>query len=72
MPHTLVKNIDFFVAALSQTYVSAMQLDPDGMYSRVGFGVIEKFSEGYVRLVGFDGAISHYDRETTKFQRDKG
>lgn len=50
MPQTLIKNADFFVAALSQTFVSALQLDPDGMYSQVGFGIVEKFSEEYVRL----------------------
>lgn len=50
MPQTLVQNADFWVAALSQTFVSALQLDPDGMYSQVGVGIVEKFSEEYVRL----------------------
>lgn len=72
MPQTLVKNIDFFVAALSQTYVSALQLDPDGMYSQVGIGIVEKFSDDYVRLKRYDGSVSHYDRELTKFQHNKG
>ncbi|OKP99118.1 hypothetical protein [Paenibacillus sp. P46E] len=71
MPQTLVKNVDFFVAALSQTFVSALQLDPDGMYSQVGIGIVEKFAEDYVRLKRFDGSISHYDREITKFQHNK-
>lgn len=71
MPQTLVKNVDFFVAALSQTFVSALQLDPDGMYSQVGTGVIEKFSEEYVRLKRFDGTFSHYARNITKFQHNR-
>ncbi|QSF43699.1 hypothetical protein [Paenibacillus tianjinensis] len=71
MPKTLVKNIDFFVAAMSQTFVSALQLDPDGMYSQVGCGIIEKFSEEYVRVKRFDGSVSHYDREITKFQHNR-
>lgn len=71
MPKTLVKNIDFFVAAMSQTFVSALQLDPDGMYSQVGYGIIEKFSEEYVRVKRFDGSVSHYDRDMTKFQHNR-
>ncbi|WP_150265958.1 hypothetical protein [Paenibacillus tepidiphilus] len=70
MPQTLSKNLDFFVAALSQTYVSALQLDPDGMYAQVGYGIIEKFSESYVRLKKYDGTVSHYDRDITKFQHN--
>ncbi|SET60152.1 hypothetical protein [Paenibacillus sp. NFR01] len=72
MPQTLVKDVEFFVAALSRTFVSALQRDPDGMYSRVGFGVIEKFSEDVVRLKKFDGTVSHYARDITKFQRNLG
>lgn len=72
MPQTLVKNADFWVAALSQTYVSALQLEPDGMYSQVGFGIVEKFTDEYVRLKRFDGSFSHYDRNITKFQHNKG
>ena len=71
MPHTLVKNIDFFVAALSQTYISALQLTPDGMYSEVSKGIVEEFSDQVVRLRRFDGSVSYYDRDTTKFQRNK-
>ncbi|WP_238650273.1 hypothetical protein [Paenibacillus piscarius] len=71
MPQTLAKNIDFFVAALSQTYVSALQLDPDGMYAQVGAGVVEKFSDDYVRLKRYDGTTSHYARDITKFQRNQ-
>ncbi|CAM4243816.1 MULTISPECIES: hypothetical protein [Paenibacillus] len=71
MPKPLVKNIDFFVAAMSQTFVSALQLDPDGMYSQVGYGIIEKFSEDYVRVKRFDGTVSHYDRGITKFQHNR-
>lgn len=70
LPQTLVKNIDFFVAALSQTFISALQLDPDGMYSQVGSGVVEKFSDEYVRLKRFDGSTSHYARDITKFQHN--
>ncbi|WP_249899826.1 hypothetical protein [Paenibacillus sp. PK3_47] len=66
-----MKNIDFFVAALSQTFVSALQLDPDGMYSQVGSGIVEKFSEDYVRIKRFDGTVSHYSRSVTKFQHNK-
>lgn len=72
MPHTLVKNIDFFVAALSQTYISALQLDPDGMYSEVSRGLVEKFTDEYVRLKRYDGSFSYYDRDITMFQRNKG
>ncbi|GGF92200.1 hypothetical protein GCM10010912_41440 [Paenibacillus albidus] len=71
MPHTLVKNVDFFVAALSQTYVSALQLDPEGMYAEVGTGLVQQFSDEYVRLKRFDGSYSHYARDITKFQRNK-
>ena len=72
MPQTLVKNVDFLVAAMSRTFVSALQLDPDGMYARVGFGLVEKYSDDYVRLKRFDGTVSHYDRNITKFQHNKG
>lgn len=71
MPQTLVKNIDFFVAALSQTLVSALQLDPDGMYSQIGCGIVEKFSEEYVCIKRFDGSVSHYARDITKFQHNR-
>ncbi|AIQ42655.1 hypothetical protein R50912_23325 [Paenibacillus sp. FSL R5-0912] len=71
MPQTLVQNADFWVAALSQTFVSALQLDPDGMYSQVGVGIVEKFSEEYVRLKRFDGTVSHYARDITKFQHNQ-
>lgn len=71
MPKTLIENVDFFVAALSQTFVSALQLDPDGMYSQVGIGIVEKFSEEYVRLKRFDGTASHYARDITKFQHNR-
>ncbi|ASA23221.1 hypothetical protein [Paenibacillus donghaensis] len=72
MPQTLVKNVDFLVAAMSRTFVSALQLDPDGMYAQVGVGLVEKYSDEYVRLKRFDGTVSHYDREITKFQHNKG
>lgn len=72
MPQTLVKNVDFLVAAMSRTFVSALQLDPDGMYTQVGIGLVEKYSDEYVRLKRFDGTVSHYDREFTKFQHNKG
>ncbi|WNS44252.1 hypothetical protein [Paenibacillus sp. MMS20-IR301] len=71
MPRTLVDNADFFVAALSQTFVSALQLDPDGMYSQVGVGIVVKFSEDYVRIKRFDGTSSHYARDITKFQHNR-
>ncbi|MEK4238769.1 hypothetical protein [Paenibacillus sp. FSL H7-0714] len=72
MPHTLNKNIDFFIAALSQTYITALQLDPDGMYSDVASGIVEEFSDVQVRLRRYDGSVSHYARDNTKFQRNKG
>lgn len=69
MPQTLVKNIDFYKFALSQTYISALQLDPDGMYSEVASGIVELFSDEQVRLRRYDGSVSHYARDNTKFQR---
>ncbi len=71
MPKTIIHNSDFFVAALSQTFISALQLDPDGMYAQVGIGIIEKFSDESVRLKRFDGSYSHYARDITKFQTNK-
>jgi len=71
MPNTLVKNIDFFIAALSQTYITALQLDPDGNYSEVATGIVEQFSDEQIRLRRQDGSISLYARDNTKFLRNK-
>ncbi|WP_379131754.1 hypothetical protein [Paenibacillus sp. sgz500958] len=71
MPHPLLKNADFLTAALSQSFVSALQLEADGMYSQVGVGRVEQYSEEYVRLKSYDGSVSHFPREGTKFQLKK-
>ncbi|AIQ64825.1 hypothetical protein D3C81_217300 [compost metagenome] len=68
MPYTLMKNVEFFTAALSRKYVFALQLGPDGMYSRVGTGIVEMFSDDLVRLKNFDGTATLYSRNDTKFQ----
>ncbi|CAM2825176.1 hypothetical protein PASE110613_02725 [Paenibacillus sediminis] len=68
MNHTLVKNIDFFVAALSQSVVSAWQEDPAGVYCEIGSGYVEMFSDNYVRIRNQDGTKSHYARDITMFQ----
>ncbi|MFP4978724.1 hypothetical protein ACE6ED_25180 [Paenibacillus sp. CN-4] len=71
MPHKLVDDTDFWVAALSQTFVSAWKLDPDGMYAQIGYGRIEMFSEERVRLRLIDGSFTHLEREATRFEHNK-
>ncbi|MFD1773041.1 hypothetical protein [Paenibacillus rhizophilus] len=68
MPYTIMKNAEFFTAALARKYVFALQIGSDGMYSRVGSGLVEMFSDEYVRLKNFDGSIVLYSRSNTKFQ----
>lgn len=68
MPYTLLKNAEFFTAALTRKYVAALQIGPDGMYSRVGSGLVEMFSDEMVRLKQFDGTFTLYSRKDTKFQ----
>ncbi|AHV98301.1 MULTISPECIES: hypothetical protein [Paenibacillus] len=68
MPYTIMKNAEFFTAALSQKYVFALKIGPDGMYSRVGAGLVQMFSDEYVRLKNFDGSVVLYSRSDTKFQ----
>lgn len=68
MPYPLTHDAEFFVAALTRKFVSALQLEPDGMYSQVGVGLIEQYSEDYVRLKNFDGTVSLFARDITKFQ----
>lgn len=69
MPHTLLQNTDFFIAALSGTFISAWQLDHEGMYAQVGLGRVTKFTDDYIRIVNVDGSVSIYDRAVTKFHR---
>ncbi|KAA9007540.1 hypothetical protein F4V43_03350 [Paenibacillus spiritus] len=69
MPQTLEKNVDFLVAALSQTFITALKLGEDGMYERVGFGRVEKYSGDLVRLRGIDGTVNHFERGAVRFQR---
>jgi hypothetical protein len=67
-PRILQKNIDFFIAALSQTPVTVWQEDPTGVYCEIGSGLIEMFSDTTVRVRNADGSKSHFDRDITMFQ----
>ncbi|AWB44270.1 hypothetical protein DCC85_08605 [Paenibacillus sp. CAA11] len=69
MQNTIIANIEFFAAALSQKVITAWQEDPAGVYCEVGRGIVEKYTETYVRIRNVDtGKKSHYARETTMFQ----
>lgn len=71
MQNTIVANVEFFAAALSQKVISAWQEDPAGIYCEVGRGIVEKYTENYVRIRNVDtGRKSHYVRETTMFQTE--
>ncbi|WP_223066748.1 hypothetical protein [Paenibacillus caui] len=69
MPNTIIANIEFFTAAISQKVISAWQEDPAGVYCEVGRGVVEKYTETYVRIRNVEtGRKSYFARETTMFQ----
>lgn len=69
MPNTIIANIEFFAAAIAQKEISAWQEDPAGVYCEMGHGVVEKYTETYVRLRNLEtDRKSYYARETTMFQ----
>ncbi|MDO7907055.1 hypothetical protein Q5741_11570 [Paenibacillus sp. JX-17] len=67
-PRILDKNIDFFVAALSQSLVSVWQEDPAGVYCEIGVGYVEQFSDDTIRIRSEEGRLSYFARDNAMFQ----
>lgn len=63
MHKILESDADLFTAALSQTPVSVLQTDVDGVYCEVDRGIIEKFTNKSVRLSTITDEIAYYYRD---------
>lgn len=63
MQKMLESDADLFIAALSQSTVSVLQTDADGVYCEVDRGIIEKFTNKSVRLSTIMDEISYYYRD---------
>ncbi|NOV03967.1 hypothetical protein [Paenibacillus planticolens] len=63
MHRMLESDADLFAAALSQTTVSVLQTDADGVYCEVDRGIIEKFTDKSVRLSTITDEIAYYYRD---------
>lgn len=68
---SLFTDMDFFIAALSQTLVSTWDENEDSTYCCVGLGYVEQYNPEWIRIRDAkDGSTMYYSRDLIHFRTE--